>query len=74
MLGKNLPCVEVIFFFYAKFVVEKLLKVMKTVLMTMLMLGLSGNNIIHDIVFKRYLNDFNLSEAYKFFISRVTIF
>lgn len=42
MLGKNLPCVEVIFFFYAKFVVEKLLKVMKTVLMTMLMLGLSG--------------------------------
>lgn len=31
------------------------------------------NNIIHDIVFKRYLINFNLSEAYKFFTSRVII-
>ena len=31
------------------------------------------NNIIHDIVFKSYLINFNFSEAYKFFTSRVTI-
>ena len=41
MLGKNLPCVEVIFYF-----IEKLLKVMKTVLMTMLMLGLLAHFVL----------------------------